>query len=503
MSALGGLATAALALVLVAGPAAAAAPSGGTLARMDRTIEDRMDANGAPGAAVAVVADGRIVHARGFGDAGDGGRRVTPSTPFLLGSSTKSFTALAVLQLAEAGKVSLDAPVRRYVPEFRLAGDAADRITVRHVLQHTSGLPPNTAGGPILKASAAGTPEQAIAELRGKEPAAAPGAEMEYVNANYVLAGLVVERASGSPYARYIERHVFEPLGMTRSFAAPGPARRAGLAAGHRYVFGVADTTAPTFRAGMLATGYLMSSARDMGRYLAMLLNGGVGADGRRIVSSRSVRVLTRPGRLEAELGPWADGAKSRYAMGWFVGGPWREPAVFHPGDTADSSSLMVLLPRRDTAVVTLVNASNELAVPGNPAAITRMERNAVDVLLGERVRAGTSVRRFYLVFDLVAALLLAAALVGLARAVRDARRRRPTRHRRRKAAGIAGRVALAGFVLAYPALSGLGWTATRHWHPDLALVLAVLAVTILATAAVRIAWLRRTRPAPSAPVVP
>ena len=154
------------------------------------------------------------------------------------------------MQLVDAGKVRLDAPVRRYVPELRLAGNAADRITVRHVLRHTSGLPANASGGPVLKSARDGTSEQAVAELRGEAPVASPGVEMEYVNANYVLAGLVVERASNEPYGSYVERHIFAPLGMTHSFAAPEPTRRAGLAAGHRYAFGFTDATGPTFHPG-------------------------------------------------------------------------------------------------------------------------------------------------------------------------------------------------------------------------------------------------------------
>lgn len=492
-------------LLLVAGPATAvraASPSAAVLERIDRLVEERMDANGVPGAAVAIVADGRLVHARGFGTADGEDRRVTPDTPFLLGSTTKSFTALAVMQLVDAGKVQLDASVRRYVPEFQLAEGAADQITVRHVLQHVSGLPPNTEGGPILKAAGDGTPEQAIAEIRGQAPAADPGAEMDYVNANYVLAGLIVERASGEPFGSYVEREIFEPIGMSQSFADPEPALRAGLAAGHRYVFGFTDRTGPTFRPAMLATGYLMSSARDLARYLATLLNDGVTADGTRVVSSASLRTLLTPGRPETELGPWADGASSRYAMGWFVGGPWKEPAILHPGDTADTSSLLVMMPQRGLGVVTLVNASNELAVPGNPTAIGRLERNVVDVLVGERPDTGTSVHRFYLVFDIVVLALLAAATVALTRSVRDVRTRRPPTHRSRSIVGMLGRVLLVGVALGYPLLTGLGWTATWAWHPDLALVLLVLGVLLAATTTVRLGWLLRTRPSVAPPPV-
>jgi CubicO group peptidase (beta-lactamase class C family) len=474
---------------------AALAPTAATLERMDDMIAARMAPNGVPGFAVAVVSGGEVVHARGFGVADDAGRRVTADTPFLLASSTKSFTALAVMQLVDAGKVRLDAPIRRYVPEFSLAGNSAERITVRQVLQHTSGLPANVAGGPIIKLAGDGTPRQALAELRGKAPASAPGEKMLYVNANYVLSGLLVEHVSGERYASYVSRHIFAPLGMTHSFSAPGPARRDGLAAGHDYIFGLTRTTGPAFRRGMLAAGYLMSSANDMARYLAVFLNDGVGSDGRRIVSAQGLRTLLSGGRPVTHLGPWADSAPSHYAMGWFDGGPWKEPAILHPGDAADSSSLMVLFPSRDVAVVTLANTSNELPVPGNPAAITRMQRNAVDVLLGEPVNRGTSVHRFYFWFDVVAALLLAAALLGLARAVLALRGRLAPHHRVRAIIGIPGRIVLAAVVLGYPALIGVGWTALRSWHTDLALTLVIIGAVILSTALVRLVWLLRTRP--------
>ena len=95
-----------------------------------------------PGLAVAIVKGDQIVYAKGYGQADPAGRPVTPQTPFLIGSNTKPFTALAVMQLVEAGKVELDAPVQRYIPWFRVADEQASRqITVRQMLHQTSGLP--------------------------------------------------------------------------------------------------------------------------------------------------------------------------------------------------------------------------------------------------------------------------------------------------------------------------------------------------------------------------
>ena len=137
--------------------AAGAAPSEKALDRLDRTIEDRIDAHNIPGFAVAVVSGERTVHMRGFGEADGSGRKVSAKTPFVIGSSGKTITALSVMQLVDAGKVRLDAPVRRYVPEFRVADkQASQRNTVRNLLQQTTGLS-EAAGGPLLRSQGGGT----------------------------------------------------------------------------------------------------------------------------------------------------------------------------------------------------------------------------------------------------------------------------------------------------------------------------------------------------------
>ena len=103
------------------------------------------------------------------------------------------------------------------------------------------------------------------------------------------------------------------------------------MAPGHRYWFGLPLASGPVVRPGLAAAGYLMSTAEDLGRYLAMYLAGGLAPDGTRIVSAHGLATMLAPGPT-AHLGSWAGGMESRYAMGWFVGGPWEEPVVFHPG---------------------------------------------------------------------------------------------------------------------------------------------------------------------------
>ena len=460
-------------------------------------LADQLDASGVPGGAIGVV-HASAIEARGVGSTGQGD--VTADTPFVIGSATKSFTALAVMQLVDEGRVDLDAPVREYVPEFELAEhQPITAVTVRHLLQQTSGLD-DLAGGPLLASAADGTPAEAIAELKGAELASPPGETWLYANANYVLAGLVVERASGLRYGDYVQREIFTPLGMTHSSASTEAVGSDALADGHRYWFGVPVATEPTRREATLAAGYLISTAADLGRYLSMYLADGIGPDGTRIVSPDGVRTLLTPGPT-AHLGPWAEGQESRYAMGWFVDGPWGEGAVFHPGNTPDTTTMLSLFPDRGVGMAAFVNTGNELPVPGNPFIADRITRNVAHAVLGQPVLDLPSMWRFYLVFDLVVLLLLVGAAWGVQRAARTATSGPPSRHRLRAWAGVLARTLGAGVLVLVPTLS-YGWRGLWTWAPDLTVVIAALALLLGATAALRATWLLRappgTRPAVS-----
>ena len=169
-------------------------------ASIEDVIDGEMPASGVPGLAYAVVADGEIasVGARGFVRIGGDGR-VTPDTPFLTGSISKSFTALAVMQLVEAGEVDLDAEVAQYLDGF--SGRPAGAITIRQLLSHTSGF--STVQGNASHTDAtSGTDELArqVDGLAEVNPAYEPGERWEYSNTNYEILGRVIEVVSGQEY---------------------------------------------------------------------------------------------------------------------------------------------------------------------------------------------------------------------------------------------------------------------------------------------------------------
>jgi CubicO group peptidase (beta-lactamase class C family) len=310
-----------------------------------------------PGASLAIVEGDRIMHMRGFGRARPGGEAPSPQTPFVLGSTAKSITALAVMQLVEAGKVGLDVPVQRYLPWFRVADpQASAQMTVRHLLNQTSGLP--MIAGMVNLADLDDRPDagerqaRSLSTIKLSHPI---GTAFEYSNLNYNLLGLIVEAASGEAYADYIQRHIFHQLEMSHSHASLAAAKQDGLAVGHRYWFAhpVAIADLPLAR-GSLPSGQLISSAEDMAHYLIAHLNGGRYGEAQ-VLSSTGIDELHR-GVAEQ----WLMGAPlAAYGMGWFVAKIGQTKVVSHGGNVPEFSSYMAILPEQKKGVVLLVNADH------------------------------------------------------------------------------------------------------------------------------------------------
>ncbi len=351
----------------------------GSFDSLDAYVSQQMERLRIPGAVLAVVEGDRIVHLRGFGRARPGGQAPSAQTPFVLGSTTKSFTALAVMQLVGAGSVELDAPVQRYLSWFGVADPAASaKITVRHLLNQTSGLPglPGMTLLADLDASPGATKRQAQS-LSTLALSRQPGAAFEYSNLNYNLLGLVVEAASGQSYADYLRQNILAPLGMHHTYTVQAEAKQNGLAVGHRYWF-AHPVAAPDLAmpGGSLPSGQLISCAEDMARYLLAHLNGGRCGDAQ-ILSAAGMDELHR-GAVEArEMGI----SVGQYGMGWFVddSGPTR--VVWHGGNVPDFSSFMALLPGQQRGIVLLINADHY----GLPPVLTEVGMGMTALLAGRQ----------------------------------------------------------------------------------------------------------------------
>ncbi|HEX6383428.1 MAG TPA: serine hydrolase domain-containing protein [Anaerolineae bacterium] len=345
---------------------------------IDAYVEREMHRLKMPGVSLAIV-EGDIVHLRGFGRARPGGEAPTPQTPFFIGSLTKSFTAMAVMQLVEAGKIDLDAPVQRYLPWFRVADpQASAQMTVRHLLNQTSGLP--TLSGEIQLAdfdiSPAATERQARA-LSTLVPTRPVGSAFEYSNANYNLLGLIIEAASGELYADYVQEHIFNPLDMSHTYTSPAMAKQNGLAAGHQYWFAM-PFAAPNMPVahGSLPAGMLISSAEEMAHYLIALLNGGCYGNVQ-ILSSAGIDELQRGVAEFRTMGI----SVGKYGMGWFASEIGQKKLVWHSGTLPDFFAYTALLPEQKKGVVLLFNADHHWMNP----VLTELGTGVTALLAGEQ----------------------------------------------------------------------------------------------------------------------
>jgi CubicO group peptidase (beta-lactamase class C family) len=234
-------------------------------------------------------------------------------------------------------------------------------MTVRHLLNQTSGLP--TSSGEISLADFDNSPgaterqARALSTLVLTRPV---GSAFEYSNSNYNLLGLIIEAASGELYANYIQKQIFTPLDMSHSYTSPTIAKQNGLAVGHQYWFAV-PFAAPNMPIphGALPGGMLISTAEDMAHYMIAHLNGGRYGD---------VRILSGPGTDELQRGVGDVSAMGlplgQYGMGWFVSEIGQTKLVWHNGTNPDFAAYMALLPEQKKGVVLLFNASHHWMNP-------------------------------------------------------------------------------------------------------------------------------------------
>jgi len=315
---------------------------------IDGYINSEMQRLGIPGMALGIVHGDQAVHMQGFGAADSAGRLITPQTPFQIGSLTKSFTALAVMQLVDADKIELDVPVQKYIPWFTLADqDAATRITVRNLLTQTSGI--STMNGNRFWNSDANM-EEAVQQMSDIHLSYPVGTKYQYCNMNYVILGVLIEKASGQSYKEYVNEHILTPLNMHNSYTYHEDAANNGLVEGHYYILGHVFARDGIYPPAYLTTGLLSASAEDLTHYAIAQLNDG---------KFGNQRVLSEAGMTELHKPANSMGAGDyRYAMGWAVGTSNGISIIKHNGDIISFHSIMMLEPESKWGIVLLANAS-------------------------------------------------------------------------------------------------------------------------------------------------
>jgi len=342
-----GLATAGLSCCLAAmAMAAQAAPlTPEETARVDAAM-GKVVSEGVPGLSIAIVRDGQVAYVHGYGVRDrETGRPVTADTRMEIGSVTKQFTAAAVLQLAEQGKLSLDDRVTAYVPEYPAGKD----ITLRQLLWQVSGVPEYVSNDAVqADADTRGVPSagKILDRVKAKPMDFPPGDRWAYSNSNYFLLGLVVERVSGRPFDQYVRDHVLRPAGMSRTTTIEHEAGLKDMAAGYVVVDGHERRSAPLASLWAWSAGNLVSDVGDMVRWDEALFGG-------KVVRPESLALMTTPGRL-------ANGKPTIYGMGWAVTPIGGQKAVWHTGGTLGFGAMNAIFPDRNLRVVVLMNSASK-----------------------------------------------------------------------------------------------------------------------------------------------
>ena len=299
----------------------------------------------APGVAVGVVRKGEVLFQAGYGLADlDRKTRIDPDTAFHIASCGKQMTAVAILMLVEEGKVDLDKPAAKYLPEMR---GWASRVTVRNLLQHTGGIPDTYEA--LKERPGMPTGLDALKLLaRWRRLDAPPGTRFVYSDSGYDLLGTLIHRVSGRPYPRFLEERIFRPAGMKESFVyAPERLRAARRALGYDRAFGgrwLLDDDSPLNL--LYGSGEVYSTVADLARYDRALFGG-------QLLRPASLAEMFKPGEL-------ADGTLVPYGFGWSLTADANgEPYYGHPGNWLGFSAYLLHFPKDDLAVIVLSNRSD------------------------------------------------------------------------------------------------------------------------------------------------
>lgn len=314
-------------------------------------IEGQIEIRDLPGIVVGVVSDQDLVWAQGFGLADRAeGRPMDLETRFRMASHSKLFTATAIMQLREQGKLRLDDPVKDYLPWFDFQRDADDDppVTIEHLLTHSSGLPREA--GPHWSDWDFPTRDEVRELMAQRRAPYSPEVRRKYSNLAYTIAGMVIEEVSGMSWAEYLQENIFDPLGMTASSVdfddpklATGYGRR--LPDGSREVFPFVDAR------GMAAATGLTSTVGDMARFVsAQFRTGPRGAD--RLLSTASLREMHRVRMLESD---WTRGQGIGFGVSRSDGKIFIGHGGGYPGFTTNTR----IQPDSKVGVIVLTNTND------------------------------------------------------------------------------------------------------------------------------------------------
>lgn len=350
-----------ISIIVLAGTDAAQARDSNNWSSLDKYISASMKDWKVPGASVAIVHDGAVVHMKGFGVRDIGSRQpVTADTLFDIGSCTKAFTAAAVAMLVDEGKMQWDGKVNTYIPFFHLHDPLADQnVTLRDLLTHRTGVP----GADLLwYVNPRASREELIRRLAYVEPNAGFRAKFEYQNLMYVAAGYAVGQVAHSTWDEFTQSRLFAPLGMSGSDTSATAAQSTrDHASPHEQDPDGSVKVIPWRNIDSVGpAGSINSSARDMAKWITFQLGDGT-YQGKRLISAESMRnmhsaqmVISLEGEIPKVFFP--DSMQLSYGLGWFVQDYRGHQLIIHAGDIDGFATMVVLIPEINSGYFAVIN---------------------------------------------------------------------------------------------------------------------------------------------------
>jgi D-alanyl-D-alanine carboxypeptidase len=328
-------------LAILAAPALTQPLSPAETAQIDQVVTKTLAESGVPSASIAVVRDGRIVLAKAYGKANEN-LPASPALPYQIASNSKQFTAMALLLLEDEGKLSLDDKVAKYLPEIT----GGDRITLRQLLNHTSGIQDFWPQDYSFEAMSHPTTPRGIVERWARKPLDfQPGDQWQYSNTGYVVAGMIAEKVSSEPLIAYLDRKIFKPLGMTSvrdQDETNAPAFPAGYG---RYALGPLHPVDPPARGWLYAAGELSMSAEDLAKWDVARID-------RALIPADDWAAQETPAKLN-------DGSDTGYGLGVGIRTTGARKVIRHTGEAVGFLSINEVFPKERVAVVVLTNSWN------------------------------------------------------------------------------------------------------------------------------------------------
>ncbi|KKO55346.1 serine hydrolase domain-containing protein [Paenibacillus sp. DMB20] len=460
-------------------PNITSADSSEKIQKIERYVEKQKEISKIPGISLVIVEKGKTVYQKGFGYADVKAKTpVTSNTLFEIGSTTKAFTGLAILQLEKEGLLKRTDDVRKYIPWLELKYNGEPQtITINQLLYHTSGIASRTIAH-IPESNADNALEMNVKQLLNQPLNRKPGSTHEYATLNYDVLGLVIEMVTKQPYDMYIKQQILEPIGMNNSFVGLHQVQSTEMASGYKIGFMKEQAYTPPIYRGNVPAGYIISNTHDIAKWLNLQLGS--------VPSPAFDKQIIQEAQIpDLSVEPFDKG--TYYASGWAVMKKNEKQYIFHAGQNPTFTSYFIMQPDEQLGVAILSNL--------NTSFTTAIGQSVMDLWEGNDV-ANTHSDGYQKLDRIVTILCIAVGCFGVlfillslrivSKLVREQRIRTKLNVKRILLLSIHTLIAAAILTLAlmFPKIffQGLPWAFIKVWAPTTVSVFlyGVIAVTII-----------------------